>query len=183
MNVRRCTGFTLIELLLAISIIVMVASMIVPMVSALSGGSLVEQSVNEVKGYLLMGQQQAVQYHEYVAVFFLPPTELTQNSRMMVFNLKKTLADPHSLTTLSNWRAMTGAQAAHLRSGIEVRNRGSDSVFCIIYNPNGYVDNRCPAENLSIRIQPSAGIESPERARALAINRATGTILQLSRSQ
>lgn len=182
MNRQRRRGFTLIELLLAISIIVMVAAMIVPMVTAFSGGSLVEQSVNEVKGYLLMAQQQAVQYHEHVAVFFLPPTALTQNSRMMVFELKKMPSNPDRLAHVSNWRVMTAAQAANLRAGMEIRNRGDDDLFCIIYNPNGYVDYRCPSENLNIRIGPKQGVESPERSRPLAINRATGTLLQLQRA-
>jgi len=181
MRLRATKGFTLVELLLAISIIILVAGMIVPLVRAFAGSGGVDSALNEVKGYLLMAKQQAVQYHQSTAVFFLPPTELTQNSRMMIFQRRERLINGNDLTDIRNWQVMPGAYGAGLRRGLEVRNRSGDNLFCIIYNAQGYVDNGCPLNNTCIRIGPKEGSESGERPQAVAISRATGSILQFER--
>ena len=183
MRTQRQSAFTLMELLLAISIIVLVAGAVGSLVTALSGGSLVAETLNEVKGYLLMARQQAVQYHRPVAVFFLPPTDLTPNSRMMLFELKPTLPNPSNIEDVSNWYVMPGGYGANLRAGIEVRNRAGAGLFCIPYSANGSVDSRCPANNTSIQIGSQTGRESAMRAKAVAINRVTGAVLQLRRGE
>jgi len=181
MRTRTARGFTLVELLLAISIIVLVVGMIVPMVRAFSGSGGVDSAVNEVKGYLLMARQEAIQYHRDIAVFFLPPTELTQNSRMMVFERQDRLVNANDLADIRNWRVIPAGYGANLRRGLEVVNRSGDNLFCVIYNANGYVDSACPLANTCIRIGPKQGSESGERPQAVAISRATGSILQFER--
>ena len=181
MRTRTTRGFTLVELLLAISIIVLVVGIIVPMVRMFTGSGGVDNAVNEIKGYLLMARQQSIQYHQDIAVFFLPPTELTQNSRMMVFEQRERLINANDLADIRNWQVMPAGYGVNLRRGLEVVNRSGDKLFCVIYNSNGYVDSRCPLDNTCIRIGPKSGTESAERAQAVAISRATGSILQFER--
>jgi prepilin-type N-terminal cleavage/methylation domain-containing protein len=179
---HRKRAFTLIELLLAISIIVLVAGMIVPMVSAFSGSSMVEQTLNEVRSYLLLARQQAVQYHRPVAVFFLPPTDHTPNSRMMLFELRGT----SKTTQIKDWRVIPGEYGSTVRRGIEVRKRGDNgeipAPFCIAYTPSGFIDDEVDADSLSLQIGPRrTGTETAETHVAVAVNRSTGTIMKLRR--
>lgn len=182
---HRRKAFTLIELLLAISIIILVAGMIVPMVSAFSGTSMVEQTVNEVRSYLLLARQQAVQYHRPVAVFFLPPTEHTLNSRMMLFELRSIRGVPRNYTDIKNWRVIPGEYGTSVRRGIEIRKRGDSGKipkpFCIAYTPGGFVDDEVDANSVSIQIGPRSGTETAETHVAVAVNRSTGTIMKLRR--
>jgi len=178
---HRTRGFTLVELLLAISIIILVAGMIVPMVSAFSGGSMVEQTVNDVRSYLLLTRQQAVQYHRPVAVFFLPWTDHTLNSRMMLFEPRGTAIT----ADIGDWRVIPGEYGASVRRGIEIRSRGDcgkvPKVFGIVYTPSGFVDDVVDANSISIQIGPRSGTETAETHIAVAVNRSTGTIMKLRR--
>lgn len=186
MRKRTKRGFTLVELLLSVSIIILVAGMIVPMVSAFSSGNIVEQSINEIKSYLLLARQQAVQYGTPVAVYFLPPTQLTPNSRMILVQLRDQLASSNDITNMGNWRVIPGEYGAAVRQGIEIRKRGDSgtpaAAFCIVYTSGGFIDSRCPAANTSIRIGPKLNSESRMKAEAVAVNRSTGSIIQLERA-
>lgn len=186
MKMRKNRGFTLVELLLSISIIILVATMIVPMVSAFSSGNVVDQSINEVKSYLLLARQQAVQFGTPVAVYFLPPTKFTPNSRMILVELKDNPGTPNEIANISNWRVIPGEYGAAVRQGIEIRKRNdaasTPTAFCIVYTAGGFIDSRCPAENTSLRIGPKPGGESRMVAKAVAVNRSTGSIIQLERA-
>jgi prepilin-type N-terminal cleavage/methylation domain-containing protein len=177
MNRRSKRGFTLVELLLAISIIILVAGVIVPMARTFGGANIVDETLNEVKGYLLMARQHAVQHHRPVAVFFLPPTDFTPNSRMMIFEMKKQPPNASDLANVNNWTVMAGAYGANIRPGLEVVNGSDDNLFAVVYNTRGYIDTRCPPANTVIRIGPRKGTESALRPKAVAISRATGTVL------
>lgn len=175
MRTRRERGFTLVELLLSITIIVLVAGMIVPMVSAFSGANVVDETVNEIRGYLLMAHQRAVQHHKDIAIFFLPPTEMTPNSRMMIFDLKDDASFLTDITDVRNWRVMPGAYGTHARRNLEITNGLGSNMFCVVYNSEGRIDNRCPDANTQIRIGPRSK-DSLDRAQSLSINRHTGGI-------
>lgn len=177
-------AFTLVELLLSISIIILVAAMIAPMVTAFGGASLSEATRNELKAYLMLARQQAVQYNRPVAVFVLPPTQLTEVSRLMLFELKENPSNLNNIADVNNWRAMAGAYGTKIRRGIVISNNGnvtSPDMFGIVFDASGAIDARCPAQNTTLLISPRNVTESTEQQMAVAINRATGSILDLSR--
>jgi prepilin-type N-terminal cleavage/methylation domain-containing protein len=185
MKTRTSGGFTLVELLLSISIIVMVAAMVAGMMNAFSKGSVVEKAVNEIKSYLLLAKQEAVQMGKPVAVFFVPPTDLTPNSRMILLEARDQLPAGTDVTQLSNWRVIPGEYGATVRQGLEIRRKGDTSgqaeSFCIVYTPGGTIDNRCPANNLSLSVGPTKTSNARMTPAGVAVNRSTGTITQLER--
>jgi prepilin-type N-terminal cleavage/methylation domain-containing protein len=184
---RSQRAFTLVELLVTIAIIIFVAGMIVPMVSAFTTGGITEQSVNVVKSYLMLARQQAVQHGKPVAVFFLPPTQLTTYSRMIMVEARKDFGTSTDITSITNWRVIPGEHGAALRRPIEVRKVGDNSkipkAFCIVFTAGGYVDSRCPPANTSLRVGPSPHSDSGLTSIDVPINRNTGGVLKLKRNQ
>lgn len=176
-------GFTLIELLMAISIILLVAGMMVPVVRTFTSGAGVDSAMNELRGYLLLARQTAVQQHRPTAVFFLEPTPISPMQRIMIFQ-EKANAQGASRAHISNWKILPGAYGIKVPEGLAITNSAGQlgaNDFCIIYDPQGFIPPDCPDKNLSLRIGSREGVEHAIRPRVFAIGRATGSILKLDR--
>ena len=111
MKSYRTRGFTLVELMVTISIIILAAMMVVPLVEAMTGSNRVEGALLEVQGYMGMARQEATQFNKTVAVRFVPPTHLTPQPRLMLEIMKEGKTDP---ANPANWQVKAGAYGAKL---------------------------------------------------------------------
>ena len=172
----RTGGFTLVELMITISIIIMVAMMVMPLVEALTGSNRVEGVLLEVQGYMAMAQQEAVQFNKTVAVRFVPPTQLTSQPRLMIEIMKEGKTDP---TRDDSWQVKAGAYGAKLISMIKIENAGGKESFRIWFNSRGFIPQDCPGENTIITAGPRTN-ETLEPTITCAMNRATGQFLRFA---
>jgi prepilin-type N-terminal cleavage/methylation domain-containing protein len=179
MNTRK--GFTLIELMISVSIIALVAAAVVQTISAIGGASRTDGAVNEIRGYLLMAQQQAVQYNKSTAVWVLPATKFSTSPRLMVFELRPTCDKPSR--NISDWQVMAGSYALSLPPGLTIRNGAKADSFPIIFDSQGCIEPPpvCLDADTRLMIGPAPGRESRERPRAVAINRTTGAMMRFER--
>ncbi|NIA21545.1 MAG: hypothetical protein GWP05_06170 [Anaerolineaceae bacterium] len=169
-------GFTLVELMITISIIIMVAMMVMPLVEAMTGSNRVEGTLLEVQGYMTMAQQEAVQYNKTVAVRFVPPTQLTSRPRLMIEIMKEGKTDP---TDAGNWQIKAGTYGAKLLDMLKIENAGGQESFRIWFNSRGFIPQDCPDNNLQITAGPRTN-ETIEPTITYAINRATGRFLRFA---
>jgi prepilin-type N-terminal cleavage/methylation domain-containing protein len=175
MKRRTTQAFTLVELMVTMAIIILAATMVAPLVGALTEGNRVEGALLEVQGYLSMARQQAVQHNTSVAVRFVPPTVMTPHWRLMIEELKDSSSDPSSA---GSWRVMSGAYGAKLAPMLSLSNgSGGSSGWRIWFDPDGFISSSCPDGNLIIKVGPgSADIREPTVS--YAVNRATGQYLR-----
>ncbi len=172
----KTSGFTLVELMITISIIIMVAMMVMPLVEAMTGSNRVEGVLLEVQGYMTMAQQEAVQFNKTVAVRFVPPTELTSQPRLMIEIMKEGKTDP---TKANSWQVKAGAYGAKLLDMLKIENADGEESFRIWFNGSGFIPQNCPDPNLSITAGPRTK-ETIEPTFTYAINRATGRFLRFA---
>jgi len=177
---RTARAFTLIELMITVSIIVGVAALVAGMMSAIAGTSKSEEAVNIVNGYVQMARQQAVQYGQPVAVFFLDKTPYSLNTRMMVFEPRLTGVVTHDIV---DWQTVPGSRAATLPENVIVRNASNQPCFPIIFDSQGMVHPKTLAADVSIIIGPRDANETRDRPKAIAINRATGAVMRFERAR
>lgn len=177
---KRRTGkaFTLVELMVTMAIIVLAATMVAPLVSALTGGNRVEGAMLEIQGYLAMARQQAVQYNKMVAVRFVPPTKMTAQWRIMIEELKESATDPK---LSSSWRVMPGAYGLKLAGMLTVSSDAANasSGWRLWFDPDGFISNDCPDGNLVIGVGPTSK-DTIEPKITYHVNRATGQFLKFA---
>ena len=172
----RTRGFTLVELMVTISIIILAAMMVVPLVEAMTGSNRVEGALLEVQGYMAMAKQEAVQFNKTVAVRFVPPTPLTPQTRLMLEILAEGQTDP---TNPTNWQVKAGSYGAKLPDMLKIENGADDQSFRIWFNSDGFIPQDCPDDNLVIKAGPRTA-ETLEPSITYAINRATGQFLRFA---
>jgi len=172
----RTRGFTLVELMVTISIIIMAAMMVVPLVEAMTGSNRVEGALLEVQGYLTMAQQEAVQFNKTVAVRFVPPTRLTPQPRLMLEILREGEIASQNDTS---WLIKAGAYGAKLPDMLKIENKADDQSFRIWFNKDGFIPPECHGDNLEIKAGPET-TETLEPTMTYAVNRATGQFLRFA---
>ncbi|NLX60735.1 MAG: prepilin-type N-terminal cleavage/methylation domain-containing protein [Phycisphaerae bacterium] len=177
MTHRTTRAFTLVELMVTMAIIILAATMVAPLIGALTKGNRVEGALLDVQAYLAMARQQAVQFNKSVAVRFVPPTDLTPSWRLMIEELKDGAGSP---SNAGSWRVLPGAYGAKLPSMLKMENGGGGSSgWRIWFGPDGFIPQTCTDSNLIIKVGPSS-TDIKEPTVSYAVNRATGQFLRFS---
>lgn len=176
---RRQSGFTLMELMLTVAIVLIVAVMMLPVITALTSGRRIEGTINQVQSYLSLARSEAISRNRHTAVFFFGPTEITPASRLMIFQIRNNPPKPNSLEDLTNWTIIPGAYGTRIPPGVKITNGDGDQRFAVMFTNRSGIHSDCPPDNLTVRIGPDSD-ESNERSVEYVVNRATGRFLKFN---
>jgi prepilin-type N-terminal cleavage/methylation domain-containing protein len=181
---QAARGFTLIEMMIVVSILILVAAMMVPMLSHLAGSNRAEAAALEIQSYMMMARQRAVESHKDTAAYFVAPSpsSAVQVYRVMLIEAVSSQAD---LTLPSNWQVVAGSYGAKLPAEMVVHDGFSTpaTTFAIHFDARGMAVNQFPHQNFQIYIGPRAavgGANSKERTIWFAVNKATGGFLRFT---